>query len=94
MCMEICCSEVGHGLEERHGDIHADDGSGLQQALLFPWQEIDAYRQHRLDQTTQTKLETFTYAVHRSAAKVIRQLIAQATPEDVPQRWHLAAQER
>ncbi len=49
MCVELCGSEVGHGLEERHGDLHPDDGSGLQQALLFRWQAIDACRQHRLD---------------------------------------------
>jgi len=41
--------EVGHGLQERHVDRHADDGRGLQQALLFQRQAIDACRQHRLD---------------------------------------------
>ena len=47
--VEFCRSEVCHGLEERHGDIHSDDGSGLQQALLFRRQAINACRQHRLN---------------------------------------------
>jgi predicted transcriptional regulator len=50
--------------------------------------------QLRLDPATQRKLETFMQAFHRSAADVIRQLIAQATPEAFPQSWHLAVEER
>jgi hypothetical protein len=50
--------------------------------------------QLRLDPDTQTKLETFMQTFHRSAAEVIRQSIAQADPEDVPQSWHLALEER
>jgi len=35
-----------------------------------------------------------THTFGRSAAEVIRQLIAQVTPEDFPLDWHLAAAER
>jgi predicted HicB family RNase H-like nuclease len=48
----------------------------------------------RLDQETSTKLEVLTQTFHRSAAEVIRQLIAQATPEDFPQNWQLQMEER
>ena len=47
--VERCCSEVGHGLEERHRDSDPDDGSCLQQTLLCWRQAIDACRQHCLD---------------------------------------------
>jgi predicted transcriptional regulator len=49
--------------------------------------------QLRLDQATQRKLEALMQTFHRSAAEVIRQLIAQAAPEDFPQSWHLAVEE-
>jgi hypothetical protein len=48
----------------------------------------------RLDEVTSRKLMTLTQTFHRSAAEVIRQLIAQATPEALPQSWHLAVEER
>jgi hypothetical protein len=48
----------------------------------------------RLDDETSTQLATLTQTFHRSAAEVIRQLIAQATPEVFPQTWHLAVEER
>lgn len=48
----------------------------------------------RLDEVTSRKLETFTQTFRRPAADVIRQLIAQATPEDFPPSWHLAVAER
>jgi len=38
MCVDLCCSEVGHGLEKRHSDFHPDASSALQQALLCLWQ--------------------------------------------------------
>lgn len=44
----------------------------------------------RLDQGTSTKLEVLTQRFNRSAAEVIRQLIARAKWEDFPQSWHLA----
>jgi hypothetical protein len=47
----------------------------------------------RLDDETLPKLETLTQTFQCSAAEVIRQLIAQATPEDFPQSWHLALDE-
>jgi hypothetical protein len=46
--------------------------------------------QLRLDPHTQRTLETFMQTFHRPAAEVIRQLIAQARPEDFPQSWQLA----
>jgi predicted transcriptional regulator len=48
----------------------------------------------RLDEVTWRKLEALTQTFNRSAAEVMRQLIAQATPEDFPQSWQLAAAER
>jgi predicted transcriptional regulator len=48
----------------------------------------------RFDDETSIKLATLTQTFHRSAAEVIRQLVAQATPEAFPQSWHLAAEER
>jgi hypothetical protein len=48
----------------------------------------------RLDEVTSRKLEAFTQTFHRPAADVIRQLIAQAKPEDFPPSWHLVAAER
>jgi predicted transcriptional regulator len=48
----------------------------------------------RLDEVTSRKLATLTQTFDRSAAEVIRQLIAHATPEDFPQSWHLAMNER
>jgi hypothetical protein len=50
--------------------------------------------QLRLDLDSHMKLETLMQTFHRSAAEVVRLLIMQATPEDFPQRWHLAVQER
>jgi predicted transcriptional regulator len=44
----------------------------------------------RLDDQTSSKLRTLTQTFHRSAAEVIRQLIAQARPEDFPPSWQLA----
>jgi predicted DNA-binding protein len=48
----------------------------------------------RLDEVTSRKLEALTQTFHRPAADMIRQLIAQATPEDFPPSWHLAVAER
>jgi hypothetical protein len=48
----------------------------------------------RLDEETSTKLGTLMQTFHRSAAEIIRQLIAQVTPEDFPPSWHMAAMER
>jgi predicted transcriptional regulator len=48
----------------------------------------------RLDDATQRKLEALMHAFHRPAAEVIRQLVAQARPEEFPLSWHLAVEER
>jgi hypothetical protein len=47
----------------------------------------------RLDEPTSRKLATFTQTFHRWAAEVVRQLIAQAAPEDFPQSWRRAVEE-
>jgi hypothetical protein len=45
----------------------------------------------RLNDETSEKLDTLTRGFNRPAVEVIRHLIAQATPEDFPQSWRLAA---
>jgi predicted transcriptional regulator len=47
----------------------------------------------RLDEVTSRKLDALCQTFHRSAAEVIRQLINQATPEDFPESWVMAANE-
>jgi predicted transcriptional regulator len=48
----------------------------------------------RLDEGTSRKLEALTQTFDRSAGEIIRQLIVQSTPEDFPQSWQLAMEER
>jgi hypothetical protein len=48
----------------------------------------------RLDEPSQAKLEQLVTQFGVSKADVIRHLIAQAKPEDVPQRWQMRANER
>lgn len=45
----------------------------------------------RLDAVTSRKLAAFMHTFERSAAAIIRELIAQASPEDFPPSWHMAA---
>jgi predicted transcriptional regulator len=47
----------------------------------------------RLDDESSQKLEALARAFHRSAAEVIRQLVAQANPENFPESWRVAANE-
>jgi predicted transcriptional regulator len=47
----------------------------------------------RLDQTTSTKLQHLVEQFGMPRAEIIRQPIAQATPEDFPSSWQLAVQE-
>jgi DNA replication initiation complex subunit (GINS family) len=47
-----------------------------------------------LDEVTSRKLEALTQTFYRSAAEVIRQLIARASPEGFPESRHLAVKER
>ena len=47
----------------------------------------------RLDDATQRKLETLMHTFHRPAAEIIRQLVAQAQPEEFPESWYLAVRE-
>jgi predicted transcriptional regulator len=47
----------------------------------------------RLDDETSAKLGTLIQTFDRSAAEIIRQLIAQARPEEFPPSWHLAVNE-
>jgi predicted HicB family RNase H-like nuclease len=48
----------------------------------------------RVDEATGRKLALFMQTFERPAAEIIRHLIAQATLEDFPRGWLLAAQER
>jgi hypothetical protein len=43
----------------------------------------------RLDKTSQTRLQQLITPFGTSNAHIIRQLIVQATPEDVPTSWHM-----
>jgi predicted transcriptional regulator len=47
-----------------------------------------------LDDETSTKLGTLMQTFDRSAAEIIRQLIAQARPEEFPPSWQLAVDEQ
>jgi hypothetical protein len=47
----------------------------------------------RLDDSAQTKLQQLVTQFGASKAEVIRQLIAQAKPEDFPKNWHMKAAE-
>jgi hypothetical protein len=47
----------------------------------------------RLGGATQRKLQALMHTFYRPAAEVIRQLIAQARPEEFPECWHLAVAE-
>jgi hypothetical protein len=48
----------------------------------------------RLDHGTSQKLEALSQALHRPAADVIHQLVAQVTPEGFPASWQLAGEAR
>jgi hypothetical protein len=48
----------------------------------------------RVDAETGRKLEMLMQAFGHSAAEVIRQLMAQARPEDFPRNWHLTVGEQ
>jgi hypothetical protein len=48
----------------------------------------------RLDGMTWETLERLSRHFDKSSAEIIRQLVAQATPEDFPERWQLAVRER
>jgi hypothetical protein len=47
----------------------------------------------RLDSPSETKLQQLVKQLGASKAHIIRQLIAQATPEDFPKRWQIRAAE-
>jgi predicted transcriptional regulator len=48
----------------------------------------------RLDETTTQKLQLLLEQLGMSRAEIIRQLIAQVSPEDFPESWRLAVDER
>jgi predicted DNA-binding protein len=48
----------------------------------------------RLDDGTRKKLEELSAQFDKPAAEIIRQLIAQAEPEDFPTNWQRRAAER
>jgi predicted DNA-binding protein len=47
-----------------------------------------------LDEETARKLAVLSEVLGRSAAEVVRQLIGQAAPEDFPESWQMAVEER
>jgi hypothetical protein len=47
----------------------------------------------RLDEPSQTKLQQLVKRFGTSKAEIVRQLIAQAEPEDFPPSWHMRAAE-
>jgi hypothetical protein len=86
-------------LREAMRRITADDFPASWRTAETPGRSHESGYYHRkfgmrLDEVTSRKLEAFTRTFHRQAADVIRQLIAQATPEDFPPSWHLAVAER
>ena len=48
----------------------------------------------RLDDLTQAKIEDLSTHFDKSAAEIIRHLLAQATPEDFPKSWQMGVSER
>jgi hypothetical protein len=48
----------------------------------------------RLDESSQTKLQQLVTQFGTSKAEIIRQLVAQAEPEDFPPSWQMRATER
>jgi hypothetical protein len=48
----------------------------------------------RLDDATWATLDALSTHAERSAAEIIRQLLAQATPDMFPASWHLREAER
>ena len=46
--MERLLGQLGNGLQQGQGHLGADDGGGLQQALVLRRQPVDACRQDRL----------------------------------------------
>jgi predicted DNA-binding protein len=48
----------------------------------------------RLDDPTWEKLDALSTYFERSAAEIVRQLLAQATPDTLPASWHLRVAER
>ena len=48
----------------------------------------------RLDQTTATQLQHLVEQFEKPRAAIIHQLIVQATPEDFPESWQMAADEQ
>jgi hypothetical protein len=47
----------------------------------------------RLDETTAHKLQLLVNQFGKSRAEIIRQLLAEATPEHFPKSWHLVVDE-
>jgi hypothetical protein len=48
----------------------------------------------RLDNSTWEKLDALATHFERSAAEIVRQLLAQATPDTFPASWHRRVAER
>lgn len=69
--------------EQGHAPLRAHDSRTYSRRFML-----------RMDTASWRKLDTLAQRFDRSAADIIRQLIAQASPEDFPQSWRMAANER
>jgi predicted transcriptional regulator len=86
---------VRHALRE----VTIDDFAGSWRAGMIGVRSHDSqtYDQRfmlRLDETTAQKLQELVAQFGMSRAEIIRQLIAQVSPEDLPESWRLAVDER
>jgi predicted DNA-binding protein len=86
-------------LREAVRRVTAEDFPASWRAAETPGRSHESGHYHRkfgmrLDEVTARKLEAFTQTFHRPAAEVIRQLITQARPEDFPESWQMAVEER
>jgi hypothetical protein len=66
-------ADLPKGLQQQEGHVRADDGDGLQEALLLGWQPIDAGRQHclhrgrHLDARERLRQAIGTWGAHQDA---------------------------
>jgi predicted transcriptional regulator len=92
-------ASIAAWLREAVRRVTAEDFPGSWRAVETPGRSHESgyFRRKfgmRLDEVTSHKLETLTHTFDRPAAEVMRQLITQARPEDFPQSWQMAVDER
>ena len=102
---QVQAAAAAHGADvaawERHAmrQVTRDDFPASWRAGETAVRSHDSQYYHRplmlrLDGETSTKLVTLMQTFDRSAAELIRQLIAQANVEDFPLSWRMAMEER